>query len=319
MRHMTALLLTAMVFTGAAMAEEPATQPAGQKPAQEKDAPKTVGQQFPRLASGGLLHAQTAKLPDGVILQCGDVRITQKELDAEIAKADSTVREDLRKNAFFLLEQMATQRLVLLEAQSAVHGAEQDTFKASEQQTVKMHFDSLVKDVAIVDDEMRAFYEANKDMVGGATYDRVKGQLRQYLLGRKKQEAIDKHIASLGTRMKIRVDSAWTTKHAKLAADNPVDKARNSGRPSLIEFGGPNCRYCHMMKPILKTLKQKYQDKLNVEVVDVQQERILAARHGIRGIPVQLFFDAKGKQVFRHTGFYPQAEIEKHLVAMGVE
>jgi len=54
-------------------------------------------------------------------------------------------------------------------------------------------------------------------------------------------------------------------------------------------------------------------------LVHVQEEQVLAARYGIESIPVQVFFDKNGKEVFRHTGFFPQNEIEKKLTKMGVQ
>jgi thioredoxin 1 len=45
----------------------------------------------------------------------------------------------------------------------------------------------------------------------------------------------------------------------------------------------------------------------------------LAARYGIQSIPVQIFFDKDGKEVFRHVGVFPQEEIEKKLAEMGVK
>ena len=71
--------------------------------------------------------------------------------------------------------------------------------------------------------------------------------------------------------------------------------------------------------PILKDLEAKYKDKLNVLFVHVREKQILAARYGIETIPVQIFFDRTGKEVFRHVGFWPQAEIEKKLAEMGVK
>ena len=53
--------------------------------------------------------------------------------------------------------------------------------------------------------------------------------------------------------------------------------------------------------------------------VHVGQEQILAARYGIQTIPMQVFFDKDGKEVFRHVGFWPQEEIEKKLAEMGVQ
>ena len=53
--------------------------------------------------------------------------------------------------------------------------------------------------------------------------------------------------------------------------------------------------------------------------VHVGEQEILASRYGIQSIPVQVFYDNKGKEIFRHTGFFAQPEIEKKLVEMGVK
>ncbi|MBW2050127.1 MAG: hypothetical protein JRJ09_16595 [Deltaproteobacteria bacterium] len=45
---------------------------------------------------------------------------------------------------------------------------------------------------------------------------------------------------------------------------------------------------------------------------------MLGARFGIRVIPVQVFYNAKGKEVFRHQGFYAEAEVLKQVKKLGV-
>jgi thioredoxin 1 len=52
--------------------------------------------------------------------------------------------------------------------------------------------------------------------------------------------------------------------------------------------------------------------------VHVGQEKVLAARFGIRSIPVQVFYDPNGNEVFRHEGFFAEAEVNKVLSKMGV-
>jgi thioredoxin 1 len=74
-----------------------------------------------------------------------------------------------------------------------------------------------------------------------------------------------------------------------------------------------------MMQPILDNIRKKYPDKLNVVLVHVRENQILGARFGIQAIPVQLFFDKNGKEVFRHVGFYAEAEVLKQLAKLGVE
>ena len=148
---------------------------------------------------------------------------------------------------------------------------------------------------------------------------RDRSQLEQYVRQQKQQEAIEKHIETLGEKMSVQVSASWVREQAVLARDNPVDQARQSGRPTMVDFGADGCRPCDMMAPILKDLEKKYAGKVNVLFVHVRQEQILAARYGIRSIPVQIFFDKDGKEVFRHAGFYPQGEIEKKLAGMGIQ
>ena len=116
-----------------------------------------------------------------------------------------------------------------------------------------------------------------------------------------------------------RLNEDWVKNQARLALDNPVDKARMSGKPSMIEFGSTGCVPCEMMQPILENLRKKYPDKLNVVFVHVGENKMLGARFGIRVIPVQVFYDAKGTEVFRHQGFYAEAEVLKQLKKIGVE
>ncbi len=74
-----------------------------------------------------------------------------------------------------------------------------------------------------------------------------------------------------------------------------------------------------MMQPILEKLRKDFPDKLNVVFVHVREDKILASRFGIRSIPVQVFYDTRGEEVFRHTGFFAQTEVDKQLAAMGVK
>ena len=117
--------------------------------------------------------------------------------------------------------------------------------------------------------EVAKFYEENKEACGGATLEQVKDQLKQLVLQQKQQDLVDEHVRTLGQRMSIEVSAAWAKEQAVLAKDNPVDKARSSGKPSLVDFGSTGCRPCDMLAPILETLKAKYAGKANVLFVHV--------------------------------------------------
>ena len=277
--------------------------------------PSEVETAYPGLASGMLAHARLADLPGGILLRSGEVTITVEELTKAVEGAATSVRDQLKKNAFFLLEQMATQKLLVQAAKHASDGKK----AADEGKLIQSYLKGVVAKVSVRDAEVRDFYKKNPDMFGGATFDQVKTYLRQYLVQEKQQAAVEEHIRSFGKRMPIQMSAAWVKKQAPLMRDNPVDKARASGRPTMVDFGRHGCGPCDMMTPILETLKKKHEGKANILFVHVGEKQILAARYGIRSIPVQVFFDKGGKEVFRHTGFFPQDEIEKKLAEMGVE
>ena len=279
----------------------------------------TVDSVYPGLASGILTFAKVVVLPKEVLLQAGELKITAGDLDAEMSKASAEIREQLMKNAFFLLEQTGTEKILIHESRATMVVVKKDLKGKSDKEIIQEYLKPITEKITVTDNEVKDFYEKNKDMCGGATLEQVKDDLKQYVLQQKQQDSIDEHIRTMGQRIVIEVDKVWLDKQYVTARDNPVDKARSSGNPSLIDFGSIGCRPCDMMAPILETLKKKYENKVNVLFIHVGKEQILAARYGIQSIPVQIFFDKQGKEVFRHTGFFPQDEIEKKLSEMGVK
>ncbi|MHB1457294.1 MAG: thioredoxin family protein, partial [Armatimonadota bacterium] len=155
--------------------------------------------------------------------------------------------------------------------------------------------------------------------VGDATFAQVKDQLKDYVLNEKRQAFIDSYINNMGNRTAIKVGESWVEKQYTLSIDNPVDSARTSGKPSMVDFGSEGCGPCDMMTPILAELKKDYADRVNILFVPVREEQILAARFGIKSIPVQVFFDKDGKEVFRHVGFFAKDQILSKLAELGVK
>jgi thioredoxin 1 len=310
------LLPAIIVLFGSSALPVQAGEPAARKAPAEKT-PALVGEAYPGLASGSLTCAKLSDLPTGVILKAQGLAISPKDVADEITRAPQEMHAQLKKNRFFLLETLATRRLLAVQAKSKSLG-QKDAASSGEGELIQRYLGELVANVQVSDVEVAAFYMENKDACGDATLEQVKDQLKQLVLRQKQQSLVDDHIRTLGQRMPIEVSAAWTKEQSVLARDNPVDKARFSGRPSLIDFGSTGCRPCEMLAPILETLKAKYAGKLNVLFVHVGQEQILAARYGIQTIPMQFFYDKDGKEVFRHIGFWPQAQIEKKLAEIGV-
>ena len=271
---------------------------------------------YPGMTTGVLTFAHAATLPEGTLFKSGDLVINDKELTEKIAGADEKMQPALRKNSFFVLEQMATFRLLLAEAKAAATKSGDDISQKTEQAIIQDHLRSLMKTLEVTDEEITVFYNGNAGMFGGATLSQVKPQVRQFLLQQKQQELVNERIRTIGRRIPIEISAPWLNAQAVLAKDNPVDNARSSGRASLIDFGSTGCVPCKMMEPILETLSKKYKDKVNVLFINVTEEPILASRYGVQSIPVQIFFDTTGKEFFRHIGFFPQEQIETKISEM---
>ncbi|MCJ7669585.1 MAG: thioredoxin domain-containing protein [Dehalococcoidia bacterium] len=89
--------------------------------------------------------------------------------------------------------------------------------------------------------------------------------------------------------------------------------------PRLLDLGADQCIPCKMMAPILEELKKEYVGRLVVEFVDVWKNSAEAERYGIKLIPTQIFFDASGKERFRHEGFISKEDILGKWKELGIE
>jgi len=89
--------------------------------------------------------------------------------------------------------------------------------------------------------------------------------------------------------------------------------------PKLLDLGATKCIPCIKMSPILEELKKEYAGKLEVEFIDVWQSADAGTQYGIRLIPTQIFFDATGKELFRHEGFFGKEDILGKWKELGVD
>jgi len=109
--------------------------------------------------------------------------------------------------------------------------------------------------------------------------------------------------------------------HAELpsATTNTVNQALASGRPTVIDLGARTCIPCKKMAPILESMSKEYQGKANVLFIDVHADQETAKNLRVQMIPTQIFYNAQGKEVRRHTGFMDKAGILKELKAAGLK
>ena len=109
--------------------------------------------------------------------------------------------------------------------------------------------------------------------------------------------------------------SARTPVSATETVDNHT--APTTSLPKLIDLGAGKCIPCKKMAPILEELKAEYAGALEVVFIDVWQNPA-PGKYGIQLIPTQIFYDAAGKELFRHEGFFSKEEILAKWKELGV-
>jgi len=104
---------------------------------------------------------------------------------------------------------------------------------------------------------------------------------------------------------------------------NNTEKTSNpppaGATPRLFDVGAKTCIPCKLMAPILEGLKKEYAGRLQVDFLDLSMNPNYAAEYKVRVIPTQIFYDASGKELFRHEGFFSKEDILAKFKELGVE
>lgn len=277
---------------------------------------KTVEKVYPNLAAGVLTYAKVSALPDGVLLKSEGVEITSNNIDKFISGQAKQFQAELKKNAFFVLEQQATGEILKLVASKKLTKKVNLT---DDKQLLSTFFEELTKDIKVTEKDIEIFYKENESVFCGTPLKSVRKQIGSYVLQDNKQRFIDEYIRTLGQKIEIVVSDSWTKQQAVNSKDNLLDKARTAGKPTLAIFSAASCCGPDKMIPVRDALLKKYDKKINVVYIEPKKQQILAARYGIRSIPSQVFYDNKGKEYFRHSGFYSEKDITGKLTEMGVK
>ncbi len=90
------------------------------------------------------------------------------------------------------------------------------------------------------------------------------------------------------------------------------------GKVTMVDLGAHKCVPCRMMAPIIKELSAEYDGKAAIVFMDVWENPDIPKRFELRAIPTQIFYDAQGKECFRHEGFLDKQSIVDMLRKLGV-
>ncbi|MCP4756099.1 MAG: thioredoxin [Proteobacteria bacterium] len=82
------------------------------------------------------------------------------------------------------------------------------------------------------------------------------------------------------------------SKNITIVSDADFDeKVLNSDQPVLVDFYADWCGPCKMIAPVLEEYSEKYQGKVKIAKIDVDQNVQTASKFGVRSIPTLILFD----------------------------
>ncbi|WP_406660225.1 thioredoxin domain-containing protein [Methanolobus sp. ZRKC3] len=83
-------------------------------------------------------------------------------------------------------------------------------------------------------------------------------------------------------------------------------------KPELLDFSATWCGPCKMQKPILEEVKAKLGDKVEVKVIDVDENQALASQYGVQAVPTLVILK-DGEIAKRFTGVTNAAVLIEEL------
>jgi len=171
-------------------------------------------------------------------------------------------------------------------------------------------------------EEVDTFYSIFKGQMGGKNLKEVAPMIEQILQEEKQREEVGRFVEDLRKNAKVEIDQERLQKiAAKPPESNTPDdfkKALTDGKPFLVDFGANSCIPCRQMRPVLKEVDKEYAGKTRVLIIDVYKYQDLAREYKIQLLPTLVFFDPKGKEVFRHMGVLDKEKIVAKLKEIGM-
>jgi len=92
-----------------------------------------------------------------------------------------------------------------------------------------------------------------------------------------------------------------------------------NGKPTVLAFGMSHCYSCIAMSKVFVEVLEAHPE-FQIYSIDGQKERLVSRDiYKLKEMPTQIFFNAAGEEIFRHTGAYKKAVLNIILKKYGFE
>jgi thioredoxin 1 len=256
-------------------------------------------------------------------------RITVEQFNGELAKVQEPLQTMYKEEPDKIVEGLIIKALLLQEAKKqgitppvkTYKDVAKDSSSPDEAMVGELMKKKFSTPPEVTKEEIEAFYSIFKGQMEGKKLEQVAPAIEQIIREGKQQQIVEQYLKEIRSNAKVEIDQDRLKKIAAKPPESNTDeefkKALTGGRPLLVDFGANNCVPCRQMRPILKELSKEYAGKADVLVIDVYKYQGLAKDYKVSLIPTLVFFDAKGKEVFRQMGAMEKDKIVAKLKEIG--
>lgn len=265
------------------------------------------------------------------LARVNDEKITVDQFNKELAKVEPPlIRDIFREEPNNLFERIIVKTLLLQEAKKQGLSAPVKTYKDAAKDSPSPEESTIIEFISkkfssppeVTREEVEGFYKMYKDQMGGKPLKEVAPGIEQYIKEAKQQEVLRQFLEELRKNAKVDINQERlkkiTAKPPEMNTEDDLKQALTSGKPVLVDFGANSCLPCRQLRPILREIDKEYTGKARALVIDVYKYQSLAREYKVQLIPTLVFFDSKGKEVFRHVGILEKEKIVAKLKEIGM-
>ena len=200
--------------------------------------------------------------PDQVVAEVAGKPITLKDVDAKWEAFDAAERarivQAMYQNRRNMIELLVGDQLIANAAKAAGQSVEE--FLVA---------DGAKRLPAITEADIAQFYDQNKDRAQGRTLDQLRGEIKPFLEGRRRQQARAMLVEELkskdGANVKVMLDPPRYT--VPTGKDDPV-RGNPAAPITIVEFSDYQCPFCARVNPTLAKVRETYGDRVKIVFKD---------------------------------------------------